>query len=227
MIPPLIIDEALQRGISLIAITDHNATANVRAVQQAAGNSGLVVLPGMELQTQEEVHVLCLFDTLEQATELQNWVDAHLPNISNNPDFFGEQFVVDQTGDFLWREERLLLNSVDTPLHEAWQVVDGLGGLFIPAHINRRAFGLMANLGFVPTDIPFEALEISRHITPAEAVSKFPQISGYCLIQNGDVHYLDDFLGAMTWTVDEPRIEELRKAIRGEDGRNCRIHPPE
>lgn len=227
MIPPLIVDEALQRGISLIAITDHNATANISAVQQAAGDSGLIVLPGMELQTHEEVHVLCLFDTLDQAAELQNWVDARLPNIANNPDFFGEQFVVDQTGDFLWREERLLINSIDATLHEAWQFVNDLGGLFIPAHINRRAFGLIAILGLVPTDIPFEALEISRHITPADAVQKFPQISGFPLIQNGDVHYLDDFLGSMTWTVAAPRIEELRKSIRREDGRTCRIHQPE
>ncbi len=227
MIPPLIVDEALQRGISLIAITDHNATANISAVQQAAGYSGLVVLPGMELQTREEVHVLCLFDTLEQAAALQDWVDARLPNTPNNPDFFGEQFVVDKTGDFLRREDRLLLNSIEASLYEAWQMVNDLGGLFIPAHINRQAFALMAILGFVPRDIPFEALEISRHIDPEQALRKYPHISAYPLIQNGDVHYLDDFLGSMTWTIDSPCIQELRKAIRGEEGRSFCIQKVE
>src|SRR5512143_1389353 len=85
MIPPLIVEEALQRGIRLLAITDHNATANIAAVQKAAAAASaaagteLTILPGMELQTREEVHVLCLFDKLEQAFALQQWVDARLP----------------------------------------------------------------------------------------------------------------------------------------------------
>ncbi|MBE0697738.1 MAG: PHP domain-containing protein, partial [Anaerolineaceae bacterium] len=185
MIPPLIVEEAVDRGIQWIAITDHNATANILAVQKAAEESGLVVLPGMELQTREEVHTLCLFDTLEQALALQDWVDAHLPNQENNPDFFGEQFVVDETGDFIRREERLLLNSVNVSLNEAWQKVDDLGGLFIHAHVNRQAFGLLAVLGLLPSEIPLEVFEISRHLAPDEAERRFPQIKGYPLIQNG------------------------------------------
>jgi 3',5'-nucleoside bisphosphate phosphatase len=227
MIPPLIVEEAIQRGIFMIAITDHNATANIRAVQKAAAERiELFVLPGMELQTREEVHVLCLFDRPEQAETLQAWVDQHLPGISNNIDFFGEQFVVDETGDFIRREERLLSTSVDVTLREAWEQVNGMGGLFIPAHVNRTANGLLALLGFVPEDFPVEALEISRHLTPEEAVKKFPQIRGYPLIQDGDVHYLDGFLGTTEWQVEKVTVEELRKAIRGEDGRGYRILNP-
>lgn len=230
MIPPLIVEEALQRGIKMIAITDHNTTANIAAVQkaataataaEAAPGTELVVLPGMELQTREEVHVLCLFDELDQASALQAWVDRHMPDIPNNVDFFGEQFVVDETGDFIRREERLLLTSVDATMREAWEQVNALGGLFIPAHINRKANGLMALLGLVPDDFPVEALEISRHITPDEAPKKFPQITGYPLIQNGDVHYLDDFLGSMEWHLEKATIKELRMAIRKVEGRRC------
>jgi 3',5'-nucleoside bisphosphate phosphatase len=102
MIPPLIVRSALENHINLIAITDHNHTANIAAVQKAAaGQLGLVVLPGMEIQTREEVHILCLFDSLEQAHSLQAFVDQKLPYINNNADFFGEQFVVDETGDFI------------------------------------------------------------------------------------------------------------------------------
>lgn len=219
MIPPLIVQEAVDQGIRLIAITDHNATANIVAVQKAAQGSGLTVLPGMELQTREEVHVLCLFDTLEQALALQDWVDAHLPVIENNADFFGEQFVVDETGDFIRREERLMLTSVTTDLNDAWLVVNDLGGLFIPAHVNRTAFGLIPVLGLLPTDFPIEALEISRHLKPEEAVKKFPQIRGCPLIQNGDVHYLDGFLGSTEWQIEAPTVAELKKAIRNESGR--------
>ena len=101
MIPPFIVRTAVERGIHLIAVTDHNASANVAAVQQAAHGTNLTVLPGMELQTREEVHLLCLFDTLEQLAAWQATVDANLPDLENNIDYFGEQFVVDHTGDFI------------------------------------------------------------------------------------------------------------------------------
>jgi PHP family Zn ribbon phosphoesterase len=219
MIPPLIVDEALERGIQLIAITDHNASANAAAVIQAAQGSELVVLPGMELQTREEVHVLCLFDRLEQLYALQAWVDLHLPPTLNNPDFFGDQFIVDSTGDFIAREERLLLNSVDVSLQQARQQVDALGGLFIPAHVNRMAFGLIGVLGLVPDDLPLEAMEISRHLKIEDALSKFPQLKGYPLIQNGDVHYLADYFGATRYTLEAPTIAELRLALQTSQGR--------
>lgn len=225
MIPPLIVEEAVQRGIQLIAITDHNATANIAAVQKAASKTDLTVLPGMELQTREEVHVLCLFDRIEQAEALQAWVDRSLPAIPNNIDFFGEQFVVDETGDFIRREERMLSTSADISITEAWKQVEALGGLLIPAHINRSANGLIALLGLVPTDIPIEALEISRHISPQEAQKKYPQIRGYPLMQDGDVHYLDGFLGTTEWEIESISISELRRALREQEGRRLRIHP--
>ena len=220
MIPPLIVEEAVERGIRLIAITDHNSTINVAAVQKAARASDLVVLPGVELQTREEVHVLCLFDEMEQAEAMQKWIDARLPNIPNNIDFFGEQFVVDETGDFIRREERLLLSSVDASLFEGWQEVHRLGGLYIPANVNRTANGLLALLGFVPDDFPVEALEISRHVKLADIPSKFPQIVNYPLIQDGDVHYLDGFLGSTCWQIERPSVSEFRKAIQRIDGRS-------
>ncbi len=98
-------------GINILGITDHNATANIKSVITAAKGSGIFVFPGMELQTQEEVHVLCLFDSLDQVSEFQSHVDKTMPDLTNRPDFFGEQFVVDSTGDFIRREERLLLTS--------------------------------------------------------------------------------------------------------------------
>ncbi|MBI1881048.1 MAG: histidinol-phosphatase, partial [Chloroflexi bacterium] len=150
MIPPLIVREALARQINLIAITDHNASANVGAVQKAASDVDLTVLPGMELQTREEVHLLCLFDTLVQLETWQTVVSARLPSIENNIAYFGEQFVVDETGEFIRRETQLLLTSANLSLEEAVWGVLRLGGLAIPAHVNRPAFSLIANLGFVP-----------------------------------------------------------------------------
>ena len=223
MIPPLIVREALNKGIQIIAITDHNASDNVSAVTQAAKGENLVVLPGMELQTEEEVHVLCLFDTLDQLKALQTIVDNALPEIQNNVDFFGEQFIVDHTGEFIRRKEQLLITSTRLSIEEAFSAVNDLGGLFIPAHVNRQVFGLIYHLGFVPPDLPLEALEISRHLKIEDAVNEFPQIAGYTLIQSGDVHYLDDFLGVNQFTINEPTIAEIKLALRGENGRRLAI----
>jgi len=221
MIPPLIVEEALLRGIQLLAITDHNASANAQAVIQAAHGSGLHVLPGMELQTREEVHLLCLFDTLEQLAAWQARVDALLPNLSNNIEYFGEQFVVDAEGEFIRREERLLLNSVDIELENAAAEVTRLGGLAIPAHVNRKANGLIEILGLVPPG--FEALEISRHITPQAARQKYPQIRAYPLLQSGDVHMLDGFLGTTEFELAAPSIAEIRMAIGALNNRKMTI----
>jgi PHP family Zn ribbon phosphoesterase len=223
MIPPLIVQAAQEKGINLIAITDHNATANIAAVQKAAAGMELVVLPGMEVQTREEVHSLCLFDTLEQAAAWQALVDAALPPMHNRPDFFGEQFVVDQAGDFIRREERLLAISTSMSLEEAFHAVSGLGGLFIPAHVDRRTFGLLANLGLVPTDIVLEALEISRLLPAEDAAKKFPQLCGYPLIQSGDVHRLDEFLGTTFLTLQAATVAEIRLALQSKEGRELRI----
>jgi PHP family Zn ribbon phosphoesterase len=219
MIPPLIVQAALEQGINLIAITDHNASANVAAVQKAAAGTALTVLPGMELQTREEVHLLCLFDTLEQVNAWQASIDALLPKLENNADFFGDQFVVDETGEFVRRETRLLITSADLPLREAVEGVQKLGGIAIPAHINRKSFSLIDNLGFIPDDVPFDALEISRHMSLGDARKQIPHIDDYPVVQGGDVHRLEEFLGKNLFKMEAPTVSELKSAFRNENGR--------
>jgi hypothetical protein len=225
MIPPIIVAQALDHQIDLIAITDHNHTANIEAVQQAAAGTGLTVLPGMELQTKEEVHSLCLFDTLEQSLAFQEIVDRHMPALENNPDFFGEQYVVDASGDFIRREKQLLIISCDLSLKEAFSIVTDLGGLFIPAHINRTKFGLLPVLGLVPVDIALTALEITRHLTPQAACSMYPQLAEFPLLVGGDVHFPDQFLGVNQFIVEEPSISELTMALNDQGGRHFSIFP--
>jgi 3',5'-nucleoside bisphosphate phosphatase len=227
MIPPLIIQEAIDRGINVIAITDHNATANINAVIKAASGSGISVLSGMELQTREEVHVLCLFDTLEQALALQTIVDATMPGLQNNPDYFGEQFIVDETGDFIRREDSLLLTSSSMTLKQACEAVGNLGGLLIPAHVNRKAFGLLPTLGFIPEELSCnDVMEISRHITPEKVIMEYPQLKGKKIIQSGDVHRLEEFLGVNEFKIKEPSISELNYAFSKDMGRDFKIVTP-
>jgi PHP family Zn ribbon phosphoesterase len=223
MIPPLIVEEAIARGIDIIAITDHNATANIGAVQKAALGTKLVVLPGMELQTSEEVHSLCIFEQLEQAEAFQEIVSKALPPIKNQPEHFGEQFVVDETGEFIRREEQLLIVSTNLTLNQAWRYVTNLGGIFIPAHVNRKAFGLLENLGFVPQDIPIHTVEISRHLLARDAVNQFPQLAGYSLIKGGDAHRLEEMSGANEFHLFAPTFSEIQKAIAGDKDRTIQI----
>ena len=223
MIPPLIVEEALNKNIQIIAITDHNQTANIQAVQEAAKGTSLTVLPGMELQTREDIHVLCLFDTLNQSREFQKLIDASLPDFENKTEFFGEQFIVDFTGDFIRRENRLLLNSTSLTLKDALQAVNKLSGLLIPAHVTRNMFGLFPTLGFIPAEIELEALEISLKTDREKAANQFPQINQYPLIQSGDAHYLADISGKNEFYMEKAVISEIKMALKQEKGRFVKI----
>lgn len=226
MIPPLIIEEALAKDINLIAISDHNAIENIEAVIEAAAGTGITVLPGIELQTREEIHSLCLFDTLDQATHFFTAIKDSFPKIKNNAEFFGEQFVVDATGEFIRREERLLITSSSISLKEAWQKVEEAGGILIPAHVNRTTFGLLPVLGMVPTDIDLQIIEISRHMTTLQALDQYPQLSNYRLIQGGDAHTLEEIQGWNQFTILKPTLFEITLALNGKAGRSYKnLHP--
>jgi len=161
MLPPYIVERACETNIQLIAITDHNSSANVPAVIKAAAGRNLIVLPGMELTTAEEIHVVCLFDTYAQLVELQKIVDDNLPNIPNNPDFFGMQLIVDSEGNYVDTENRLLSNATHLTINEAQRHVYRLGGIFIPAHVTREENGLLPRLGGIPPELNLSVLEIS------------------------------------------------------------------
>jgi 3',5'-nucleoside bisphosphate phosphatase len=220
MIPPLIVQEALDHHIDIIAITDHNASANVLAVQKAADGTGLTVLPGMEVQSHEDVHLLCLFASLADLEAWQHQVDLSLPDTINQPEHFGEQYVVDKYGEYIRTETRLLLTATEFSIEEVIQHVNDLGGLVIPAHVDRKAYGLFPTLGFIADWWHFPALEISRHIKPEILHEKFPTSRNHPLIQSGDVHRLNEFLGTSLFEIEVPTLSEICLALRGENGRN-------
>ncbi len=225
MIPPLIVQAALEHHIDIIAITDHNASANVLAVQKAADGIGLTVLPGMEVQTHEDVHLLCLFASLMDLEAWQHKVDSSLPEALNQPEHFGEQFIVDENGEYIRTENRLLLTATQFSIEEVIEQVGELGGLVIPAHVDRKSFGLFPTLGFLADWWNFPALEISRHITAETLHEKFPSSKNHPLIQSGDVHRLDEFLGTTLLEIEAPTLDEIRKAFYGENQRSVRINP--
>jgi len=223
MIPPLIVQTALEKKLDLIAITDHNASANVHAVQQAADGTKLTVLPGMEVQSREDVHLLTFFETLDALKAWQTQVNEALPNLLNNADYFGEQFVVDEMGEFIRTEPRLLLTATSFSIDEIFERVNALGGLAVPAHVERTSYGLFPSLGLISENWHVPALEISRHSTPEQATKAFPALRKYPLIQSGDVHRLDEFLGTTVFRLTSPTVLEIRMAFNSIDGRSVLI----
>jgi PHP family Zn ribbon phosphoesterase len=223
MIPPLIVQQALEQGIDLIAITDHNASANVSAVQKAAERTGLAVLPGMEVQSREDVHLLTLFEDLETLEAWQVQVDGALPDRANNSHLFGEQFVVDEAGGYIRSEPRLLLTSTRFSIDEIFERVNALGGMVIPAHAERTTYGLLPTLGLISEQWNLPALEITRRTSPERAVESFPALRKYPLIQSGDVHRLDEFLGTTIFSLLSPTLMEISLAFKKIDGREVCI----
>ena len=172
MIPPLIVRRAQELGLDVIAITDHNCAANVAATIEAAAHTGVTVLPGMEVQTHEEVHMLCLFDTLEQVEAWNRVIRAELPDTLNNEDFFGAQYVVDASGEYQYTEERLLATSTALSVEQVVAGVNALQGICLPAHVDRPSFSILGNLGFIPPDLPIAGIEVSGRALDA---AKFVQ----------------------------------------------------
>jgi hypothetical protein len=223
MIPPLIVQRARELGLGLIAITDHNAAANCAAVMEAAVGTGLAILPGMEVQTSEEVHVLCLFDTVEQALTWQGIIFDHLPDRRNPEDLLGSQFVVDAEGDYLRTERRLLLTSTDLALEEIVRRVRALDGVAIPAHIDRPSFSLLANLGFVPVGLNVPAFELFRFTEPDSLLNYHPDLARWPLIRGGDAHRLAEIMPALSLTLEATTLSELILALAGRAGRDFHL----
>jgi len=226
MIPPLIVEEALSKGLDLIAVTDHNTIGNARSVIQAAEKTDLTVLPGMELQTREEVELLCLFDTVDQAEVWQTRVDGWLLPLENDPERFGPQYLVDHDGDFIAEEPRLLQAPTSVGLEEAVRQVRALGGLAILAHIDRSYHGLMPVLGIWPEDLAADAAEVSSNLRPSEARRRFASLpADLPLVSFSDAHWLAWMAKVITIfkLSGAPTIAELRAALRGTDGRSTTV----
>ena len=213
MLPETIVEGALFNEINLIAVTDHNASYNASPARNVGLREGLMVLPGMELETQEEIHSICLFDTLAQLHALQKIVDANLPFFPNKEEYFGQQWVVDEKGYKFRLIKQQLLFPVQISIQRACQIVKDLGGLFFPAHINREANGLLSRLGTVPPDLDVQIVEINRRTTREAIRKRYPELARYHILQSGDVHYLDGFLGANTFSAADTSLKAITEGI--------------
>lgn len=184
-------------GLNVVALTDHNTTGNCAAFCKAAERNGLLALPGMELCTREEVHVICLFPSLLSAERFGAYVSRLLSPIPNNPDLFGRQIYMDDMDGILGEESRLLAGCADISVDHVCALVSSFGGLAYPAHIDRPSFSLIATLGFWNPDLGFPLAELSRHCPPG--FLQRPDLHGLRFITGSDAHYLDQVADAAHW----------------------------
>jgi PHP family Zn ribbon phosphoesterase len=215
MLPELILERAQELRLDLVAVTDHNSAENAAAMLHMAAGTGIIVWPGMEVQSREEAHLLCLFDTLTQVARWQEIVYANLPPLKNKPAVFGEQVVLGPDGEPIGYNDRLLATSTFLAVEEVVQGVADLGGLCIPAHVDRPAYSLIANLGFIPSDLGIPGVEISHLLGPQEVRARFPQLVRYGLIADSDAHRLSEMRRRTTLKMVEPTVAELARALAG------------
>ena len=204
MTPNNIVNMAALSGLSAIAISDHNSVGNVRAAMEVAKEIGITVIPGMEVETAEEVHILTLYPTIEAAEFVAAEVYKRLPDIKNRPEIFGEQAFMDKEDNITGYEEKLLISSANLSVNELFGYVASVGGLFIPAHVDRHSYSVLTNLGFIPDDIDIKNIEISRMTQDVEAfLAARNELTKYRIFRNSDAHYLADIAQAEAYLAEE------------------------
>jgi len=162
MTPNNIAGMAAIKGLDVIAVTDHNSCGNVRAVTECAAQYGIKVIPGMELETEEEVHVVCYFPDIDTAMEMQKIVSGKMMGIKNNPQTFGNQYYMDSDDEIVGIEENLLVSATMMSFQEVFETVKKINSIAVPAHIDRTSYSVISNLGFMPPDVDIYAVEITK-----------------------------------------------------------------
>lgn len=214
MSPRVIVGKAREAGLDIIAVTDHNMSENTPYVKEAGERCGLVVLAGMELQTREEIHLIAVFDDYDSAYELQLMIYDLLPAVPNDVEFWGDQVVVDTQDTIVRSEDRLLISSARISIEDATSWIKSHGGIAIPSHIDSPTFSIISQLGFIPADIPFDALEI-RNPENAGAFMPFIMRKDLPFVTFSDAHYPEDIGKRRTvLTLRAPDCGNIEDALR-------------
>lgn len=224
MSPVNIVKEAFRKELDIIGICDHNASQHCPLIRKLAEKYGIFVLMGIEVTTIEEVHCLAFFETEEIINLFQEFIDLHIQKIRNDPDRFGHQVIVDEEENILGQIDWLLISATDLTIDNLEEKVHQLGGIFVPAHIDRSAFSLSSQLGFVPPELKADAYEVSKFSSDRLMIEKFPWLNDKVFISSSDAHFLKDIGSSISeFEITALNFEEIRKALQGIDGRNVRI----
>lgn len=220
MTPQKIVREAQKKRLDIIAITDHNSAENAGAVMAAARDADVTVIPGMEIATSEEVHVLGLFEDIAAALAMQTLVYDRLQPGENNEDLFGMQVVANEFDEVEGMNTRLLIGAAQMGLGQVVDAIHNLNGVAMAAHIDREAFSILGQLGFIPEGLDLDALEISKRMTLTEGRMVFKDLKRFSLITSSDAHDLEEIgTSPTTFRIAGPELAELRRALKGTGGR--------
>ncbi len=192
MTPRAIVEKAASLGINMIAVCDHNSAENAEVTGDLAKEKGIRVIPGIEVSSSEEVHVLGLFGEMENALKMQAVVYENLQPGENDEDRFGMQVVVNEIDEVMGFNRRLLIGATGLSVDRVVVLIHELGGIAIASHIDREGFGIIGQLGFIPPEIEFDALEISGRISIDEALQRFSGYRRIPWVTSSDAHCLDD-----------------------------------
>lgn len=205
MTPNNLINMSIIKGLDAVALTDHNACENVRAAAAVAGDK-IIFIPGMEVETSEEVHIVTLFPTTDAAEEMQRILVDSSPYIPNRPEIFGNQYIMDENDEICGEIDRMLVTASGLDIYTVVAAAKDLGGIAYPAHIDRESYSVLSNLGFIPPDLDISAVEITEK---SRAALEGEYSNRYNIITSSDAHYL--------WDISERNhyIEVSDASVRG------------
>lgn len=205
MTPNNLINMSIIKGLDAVALTDHNACENVRAAAAVAGDK-IIFIPGMEVETSEEVHIVTLFPTADAAEEMQRILVDSSPFIPNRPEIFGNQYIMDENDEICGEIDRMLVTASGLDIYTVVAAAKDLGGIAYPAHIDRESYSVLSNLGFIPPDLDISAVEITEK---SRAALEGEYSNRYNIITSSDAHYL--------WDISERNhyIEVSDASVRG------------
>ena len=221
MLPAAIIKRAKDKGLDVIGVCDHNSAENVPAMKKVGEAEGVQVLGGMEICSSEEVHILAFFDDNGALLEMQNIVYENLSG-ENDVEYFGKQLIADEDDRIVGSSEKLLIGSVGLGIGKIVELVHNLGGLAVASHIDRDSFSILAQLGFIPEELPLDALELSWRC----GSNKADDYKSYDLplVKSSDAHFLSDIGKAVTtFLLNAPSFFEIAMAFKGIEGRMVKI----
>jgi PHP family Zn ribbon phosphoesterase len=220
MSPVNIVKVAKARKLDMIGITDHNSTLHCNLVQRLAWENGLALLLGVEVTTREEVHCLAYFPDMDSLELFQQYLEQHLPKICYNPEQMGYQALVDRDDRIIRLVEEYLNVALDQGIDQVSNEVHKLGGIFVPAHIERPMYGIVHQLGFIPEDLNFDGLGIMRQSNESDIRKKLRLSNEIALIKASDAHAPEEIgTGTTIFELEEPTFQEINMALHGIDGR--------
>ncbi|MFH1881602.1 MAG: PHP domain-containing protein [Planctomycetota bacterium] len=212
MQPAAIIEQAKKAGLDMIGICDHNSAENVSAVMKAGKREGLAVIPGIEITSQEEVHILGFFNTEQDLMHIQDIIYQNLTS-QNDEQAFGPQLVVDEYGNVVGKNPRLLIGATKLTVEKIIEMIHQWAGLVIAPHVDRQRFSLIGQLGFIPKGLKLDAVEVS---SPLPAGQEYD----YPVITSSDAHFLEDIGKSYTcFMIEDVSVDEIKKALHNEMGR--------